>query len=128
MVKSTIGAAWIMRHVPGLAPKGGLALSRKLDADTWVKVAGDVDAWLWSKSECTRLFTTDNPAAVLGTGLDGIRVGDIVCVLFGSDVPFVLRPVGYKGDHKLIGQCYVEGIMHGEALDMGLEEREFRLV
>lgn len=128
MVKSTIGAAWIMRHVPGLAPKGGLVLSRKLDADTWFKVAGDVDAWLWSKSECTRLFTTDNPAAVLGTGLDGIRVGDIVCVLFGSDVPFVLRPVGYKGDHKLIGQCYVEGIMHGEALDMGLEEREFRLV
>jgi hypothetical protein len=128
MVKNTIGAAWIMSFLPELAPKGGLSPSQKLDADTWLRVAHDVNAWLLNKSYGTRLFTTDNSAAVLGTGLEGTRVGDIVCVLFGSDVPFIVRQVGNKGDYKLIGECYVEGIMHGEALDMGLEEREFRLI
>jgi len=43
------------------------------------------------------------PAAVLGTVPDGTRVGDIVCVLFGSDVPFILRQVGNQADYKLIG-------------------------
>ena len=128
MVKSTIGAAWIMRYMPTLAPNGGLTLNRRLDADSWNHVAYVVNDWLHDRSRGTRLFTTDNPAAVLGTGLDGTRVGDIVCVLFGSDVPFILRQVGDQGNYKLIGECYVAGIMRGEALDMGLEEREFRLI
>jgi hypothetical protein len=128
MAKSTVGAAWIMKYVPDLAPEGGLALTRKVDADTWDRAAGDVDDWLFDQSVGTRLFTTDHPLAPFGSGLDGTRVGDIVCVLYGSDVPFVLRQVGNKGEYKLIGECYVAGIMHGEALDMGLEEREFRLI
>lgn len=103
MVKSTIGAAWIMSFLPELAPKGGLSPSQKLDADTRLRVAHDVNAWLLNKSYGTRLFTTDNSAAILGTGLEGTRVGDIVCVLFGSDVPFIVRQVGNKGDYKLIG-------------------------
>jgi hypothetical protein len=128
MVKSTIGAAWIMGYAPEFAPKDGLPLPRKFDDDTWERAARDVDVFLEQKSFGTRLFTTNNPAAVLGTGLDGTRVGDIVCVMYGSDLPLVLRRVGNKGFYKLIGDCYVEGIMHGEALDMGLEEREFRLI
>jgi hypothetical protein len=128
MVKSTIGAAWIMKYAPEFAPKNGLALSRKFDDDTWSDIADDVDCFLHALNHGTRLFTTDNSAAWLGTGLGGTRVGDVVCVLSGGDVPFILRQVGNKGEYKLIGECYVAGIMHGEALDMGLEEREFRLI
>jgi hypothetical protein len=128
MVRNTIGAAWIMEHVPGLASKGEMFLSRKLDHSTWVSVSREVDTWLYARNQGRRIFTTDNNAAILGSGLDGTRVGDIVCVPYGSDVPFVLRQVGNKGEYKLIGECYVAGIMHGEALDMGLEEREFRLI
>ena len=128
MVKSTIGAAWIMKYAPEFAPKDGLALSRKFDDDTWSDIADDVDCFLHALNHGTRLFTTDNSAAWLGTGLGGTRVGDVVCVLSGGDVPFILRQVGNKGEYKLIGECYVAGIMHGEALDMGLEEREFRLI
>jgi hypothetical protein len=98
------------------------------DADTWSYVAYDVDNFLQGLNHGKRLFTTDNSAAWLGTGLDGTRVGDVVCVLSGGDVPFILRQVGNKGEYKLIGEYYVAGIMHGEALDMGLEEREFRLI
>jgi len=128
MAKSTIGAAWITKYVPACAPEDGLALSRKVDADTWSRAADGVDDWLFDHSHETRIFTTDLPVALLGSGLDGTHVGDIVCVLYGSDVPFILRQVGNKGEYKLIGECYVAGIMHGEALDMGLEEREFRLI
>lgn len=42
--------------------------------------------------------------------------GDVVCVLFGGKTPYMLRP---KGDHYLfVGECYVHGIMDGEAIGM----------
>jgi len=42
---------------------------------------------------------------------------DVVCVLFGAKTPFVLRP-HKNGAFFLVGECYVEGIMHGEAMKM----------
>ncbi|KAI0188438.1 heterokaryon incompatibility protein-domain-containing protein [Xylaria flabelliformis] len=49
-----------------------------------------------------------------GLGQDSMATGDLVCLLFGGDSPFILRPskVGYQ----LIGEAYVHGIMHGEYL------------
>ena len=40
------------------------------------------------------------------------REGDIIAVLFGSALPFLLRPQG--AEYSFIGTCYVEGIMNGE--------------
>ena len=44
--------------------------------------------------------------------------GDLVCILFGGQTPYLLRPV--NGDktrrYVFIGDCYVHGIMSGEAL------------
>jgi hypothetical protein len=41
---------------------------------------------------------------------------DIVCVLLGGDMPFILRP---NGDHyTFVGETYVYGIMDGEVLDV----------
>jgi hypothetical protein len=55
------------------------------------------------------------------------QLGDDVCVFFGGRVPYVIRPCG-DGFYKFIGQCYVNGIMDGEALDIGgLEIEEFAL-
>jgi len=44
--------------------------------------------------------------------------GDVVAVLFGGEVPYVLRRVSSRG-YLVIGECYVDGIMHGEALSDG---------
>ncbi|KAF2106184.1 heterokaryon incompatibility protein-domain-containing protein [Lophiotrema nucula] len=41
------------------------------------------------------------------------QVGDQVFFLKGGSVPYVLRDAGY-GWYKLIGECYVHGIMRGE--------------
>jgi hypothetical protein len=127
MVKSSIGAAWIMSHLPELAHEAGLSPNRKLGPKQWVSVAGDTDNWVYTINYGTRLFATEDTRAILGTGPEGLCVGDIVCVLFGGDVPFILRPSS-QGNYQLIGECYVSGIMRGEALDMGLKEREFLLV
>ena len=48
---------------------------------------------------------------------------DIVCVLFGADVPFVLRPL-QNGNHLLVGECYIDGFMDGEAILKAAISRE----
>ena len=53
--------------------------------------------------------------------------GDIICVLFGGEVPYVLRPTG-TGRFSVVGECYLHGIMNGESLSFDTEIREFQLV
>jgi hypothetical protein len=48
------------------------------------------------------------------------RVGDIVVVLFGGWVPYVLRPLDVEGEFELVGHCYVHGIMDGEWIEATL--------
>lgn len=45
-------------------------------------------------------------------------VGDLICILYGAPVPFVLRKK-VEEDHQLIGEAYVYGIMDGEFLRKG---------
>lgn len=48
------------------------------------------------------------------------QVGDVVCILFGALVPFLIRPSEAKnGCYRLVGECYIHGIMNGEALKFG---------
>ena len=51
-----------------------------------------------------------------GLGPQYLMEGDLCCVLFGAKVPFILREVD-RG-YVLVGECYVQGIMHGEAVEM----------
>jgi hypothetical protein len=57
-------------------------------------------------------------------------VGDIVAILFGCNYPVVLRPSG--NDFKYIGECYVDGLMDGEAVEAATrgeyKEREITIV
>ncbi|MCJ1332768.1 hypothetical protein MMC10_009462 [Thelotrema lepadinum] len=40
---------------------------------------------------------------------------DVICILFGADIPFVLRPL-QNGNYLLVGECYIDGFMDGEGL------------
>ncbi|KAL0943563.1 heterokaryon incompatibility protein [Colletotrichum truncatum] len=51
----------------------------------------------------------------LGIGPETMRSGDIVVVLFGGRVPYVLRPLR-DGDYSFIGECYVHHFMDGEVI------------
>lgn len=57
----------------------------------------------------------------IGLCTEYVQPGDRVCILFGAQVPFILRPV--REFWEVIGEAYVHGIMDGEALE---EEREIK--
>lgn len=54
--------------------------------------------------------------------------GDFVVIFYGSDVPSIVR-VGRNGKATLVGECYMHGIMDGEAMKLsyGAKEVEFAL-
>ena len=47
-----------------------------------------------------------------------MRVGDAVAVFPGIRVPYVLRATGQGNRYKLVGACYVHGVVRGEVLDL----------
>lgn len=74
-----------------------------------------------------RFFITGS--GLFGIGPSSMRQDDVVCVLFGGKVPYVLRP---RGDHWLfVGDCYVHELGEGQAIDElrkgELYEEYFRL-
>lgn len=68
----------------------------------------------------------------VGLGPREMKPGDLVCLFFSARVPFILRPKPERNGYWLIGECYVNGIMQGEAqemLDSGeLKKETFTLV
>jgi hypothetical protein len=71
-------------------------------------------------------------------GPDALQEGDVVAVLRGGKIPFVLRRASTNSDGDpgtdtgdrwiLIGECYVHGIMDGEGWDVeGVEEEVFSI-
>jgi Heterokaryon incompatibility protein (HET) len=76
------------------------------------------------------LFLTET--GFLGLGPSGMRRGDSLCILNGGRTPFLLRKLSSetqsiygklvgetKPAHwKLLGDCYVHGLMHGEIADL----------
>jgi hypothetical protein len=59
-----------------------------------------------------RFFATTTGSMGLGPG--SMQAGDLVVVLRGGSLPFILRE--FDGDYQLIGPAYVHGIMDGEAV------------
>jgi hypothetical protein len=46
--------------------------------------------------------------------------GDLICIVYGCPVPLVVRNSDTrKGAYRLVGECYVHGIMKGESLENG---------
>ncbi|KAE9994865.1 hypothetical protein EG327_000079 [Venturia inaequalis] len=43
------------------------------------------------------------------------RVGDDICIIENARIPYVIHPVS-NGSYELVGECWVEGLMEGEAL------------
>lgn len=60
-----------------------------------------------------RLFLT--AAGHMGLGPCETTAGDSVCILGGSSMPLILRP-GNGERNVLVGPCYVDDIMEGEAV------------
>jgi hypothetical protein len=53
----------------------------------------------------------------LGLVPHGTKKDDLIFIVRGADVPYVLRP--NDDAYQLVGEAYVQGVMEGEALEMG---------
>jgi hypothetical protein len=53
------------------------------------------------------------------------RVGDIICLIYGLDVPYIMREV--EEGFRLVGNSYVHGLMDGQGLEIPHEDEEFVL-
>ena len=62
-----------------------------------------------------RLFATEQ--GYIGLGPDEMQKGDHVYILSGGNLPYILRPVSGPRPRtfELVGDCYLQGIMYGEA-------------
>jgi hypothetical protein len=60
-----------------------------------------------------RFFKTKH--GLLGLGPDSALEGDILCLLFGAPLPFLLRPA--EGRFRLVGECYVHDVNTGKTME-----------
>jgi hypothetical protein len=70
------------------------------------------------------LFVTSG--GMLGLGPYCLRKGDVATVLFGTQVPIILRPSGQR--YVYLGESYIEGIMEGEGMEFGRDEVDFEII
>ncbi|KAF2139895.1 uncharacterized protein K452DRAFT_253498 [Aplosporella prunicola CBS 121167] len=71
------------------------------------------------------LFTTK--LGYMGIGPRSTWPGDRVAVLLGGRTPYVLRSA-WGGKFKFVGECFVHGLMQGEAARMGKPKVEVKIV
>lgn len=74
----------------------------------------------FSQAMCTactgrRLFTTRN--GYLGMGPGSTDIDDEIVVIPGMRTPFVVRRLLAMSQYRLVGPCYVHGIMQGEFVE-----------
>ncbi|KAH7401437.1 hypothetical protein BKA66DRAFT_450431 [Pyrenochaeta sp. MPI-SDFR-AT-0127] len=70
-----------------------------------------------------RTFITTEKGNLGSTGV-AVKEGDRIFVAPGCSFPFLVRPDG--DNYRVVGECYLDGFMNGEALDM-LENGELEI-
>ena len=70
-----------------------------------------------------KFFTTKKD--LIGLGPRSMCKGDIICIMSGGRVPYVLREE--RDHHQLIGEAYVHGLMEGQAVDANTKFHRIRI-
>jgi hypothetical protein len=119
--KHNADAAAFMLRILQLSPKHSLlyahanqrpACLHKLIEDASNGSWKDFEAGFKNFHDGRILFETKH--GEYGVGPEITKTGDQIWVLFGSTVPFLLRPK--DGNFQVIGECYIEEFMEGQAV------------
>lgn len=128
--------AWTVLDVPlssfgGASGRANMSTPQKLFYETSAeKIIDKMGSNMLTFSSSRVVFKTDN--GLIGLGPDYMSEGDEVWDLVGGDVPFLLRQGTSDSKHedgrryRLIGECYVHGIMSGELWDEETEQSATR--
>ncbi|KNG86301.1 hypothetical protein ANOM_005935 [Aspergillus nomiae NRRL 13137] len=108
------------------------ALSERIDYlnDIW---AAESQAYNAIASRFADIFS---PAVACGTDMQKVGIvpantheGDRIALFHGSRVPFIIRETDpLDGHYRVIGECYIDGLMHGEYMDLSGPWRDIKLV
>jgi Heterokaryon incompatibility protein (HET) len=88
----------------------------------WIEYCLRFEKSIYDTLNGRRIFISK--AGYMGIGPLTIQDGDMICVVLGYDIPLLVR----KKDnyHVLVGECFVWGLMDGEALEHNAECEIFR--
>lgn len=95
---------------------------RNIDA-AFVEQLGELMRWIGLMSKGNSLFITDT--GYVGLGGNGMSAEDRVYILHQGRTPFVLRRSGSR--FRVISECYVDGLMTGEAASLGLKPERIEI-
>jgi len=74
-----------------------------------------------------RKFLVSKQLQLVGLVPRETQLGDTICILYGCSVPVVLRKSENTLHWNFIGECYVHGMMNGEAMDVTSSDEVFDL-
>lgn len=84
---------------------------------------GNADRFLDAATTvCARRHRFVTARGMIGVGPEAMEPGDVICILYGADVPFVLRQDGDA--YLLIGECFISELMHGDFVHQHPELKE----
>jgi hypothetical protein len=63
---------------------------------------------------CSGRWFFRTAAGRMGIGPGPMKEGDLLCLLFGGGVPYILRPKDHR--YIFIGDCYVDGLVEEQAM------------
>lgn len=107
-------------------PDQGLNVSQQLARSTALEheFLLRVQSIVWNR----RLILTQEHS-FMGLAPGEIKKGDVVAILYGCSVPVMLRQISdtknQEVKYKMIGECYIDGMMDGQALDLKDEKGLF---
>jgi hypothetical protein len=102
--------AWIGREIAS----DGASSSKPVDAKTIQDYSNSV------VSRCAKRTFITTTTGYFGLAPQKTKAGDLVCIVYGADVAFILRkPEPELGDvpGSFVGEAYIHGIMQGEYLE-----------
>jgi hypothetical protein len=76
------------------------------------------------KTKHRRMMRTAN--GWLGMGPSSLQAGDKIFVVPGANAPLIMRRLD-PGHYQVIGEAYIHGIMHGEAVTENVKTTEIHL-
>jgi hypothetical protein len=96
--------------------------------------------WLFGQPGFPRNFCVTEKG-LMGMVPKHSKVGDDICLIYGAQVPFVLRAPSEEKEtceekdtsednetkYQLVGECYIHGMMDGEGLNLGNWEGDFTI-
>ncbi|PVH81059.1 hypothetical protein DL98DRAFT_514960 [Cadophora sp. DSE1049] len=115
----------LMQAIRDHGPFGEVFTAEELGDITRDMIRGDA---LFESSAFPRKMAISQEMDYVGMVPKGARVGDLLVLLWGAEVPFVLRErLGMDGvmEYQIVGECYVHGVMDGEGVNGNYEEQDF---